>query len=62
MRRWSDLSNQEKSKRISIVLIVLFVFFAVFGTIAIVNQPRGYVPEKDTRPVFGQDEQKTNIK
>lgn len=56
MRKWGELSQQEKTSKVSIAIIGFIVIFAIFGTIAYLQQPKGYQPEKDTRPVFGRDE------
>ena len=56
MKRWSDFNSNEKVKALTIGVIIVFVIFAGLGTMALMNRPTGYVPEKDTQPVFGQEE------
>jgi hypothetical protein len=56
VKKWGDLNGSEKAKWLSIGVIIVFVIFAGLGTMALVNRPAGYVPEKDTQPVFGQEE------
>jgi hypothetical protein len=55
MRKWGELSQQERSSRIKIAIITIVAVLGIMGIIAYLQQPKGYVPEKDTRPVFGQD-------
>lgn len=56
MKRWSDLDSGGKTKVLTVGVIIVFVIFAGLGTMALMNRPTGYVPEKDTKPVFGQEE------
>lgn len=55
MRQWGELSPDEKSKKIKIIVVAVIVAVGAMGMIAYMIQPKGYVPEKDTTPVFGQD-------